>query len=244
MTRFHPMRYVVVIVMIVLTAPLLRAQFSTIQGSATMDTLISGNWRGTVVSAQGLRFELLLRVTAYKDGPCEVLFDIIDQQQFGRRFSWCSIQNGHVLLNIDSSNSSFEGMLIPSELSIVGTWRQARTTAPVRFRKIVPMVRPQEPQGSKAYAEQSFTAINRAGGVTLGGTLVTPTGSGPFPLFVFASDRGHQDRNATDPSGHRPFLVLAHYFAEQGWASLRLDDRGVGASTGKNVGTLEDQITD
>lgn len=244
MTPYRPIRYGLMILLIIGATVGLSAQYSTIQGGRQLDTTASGDWRGTVMSAQGLRFEMLLHVTVYIDGPCQVQFDVIDQQQYGRRFSSCSFENGRILLNVDSSDASFEGQIIPEEMSIVGTWRQSRTTAPVRFRKVVQMRRTQEPSGSETFNEQPFTATNRAAGVILGGTLVMPTGSGPFPIFVFASDRGHQDRNATDPTGHRPFLVMAHYFAQQGWASLRLDDRGVGASTGTSAGSIEDQVTD
>ena len=33
--------------------------------------------------------------------------------------------------------------------------------------------------------------------------------------------------------GHRPFLIIAHYLARRGIAVLRVDDRGVGGSTGE-----------
>jgi pimeloyl-ACP methyl ester carboxylesterase len=42
---------------------------------------------------------------------------------------------------------------------------------------------------------------------------------------------GQQDRDETI-LGHKPFLVIADYLARRGIATLRLDDRGAGGSTG------------
>jgi pimeloyl-ACP methyl ester carboxylesterase len=49
---------------------------------------------------------------------------------------------------------------------------------------------------------------------------------------VLLTGSGPQDRNDT-VSGHRPFLVWADYLTRCGFAVLRMDDRGVGGSTGK-----------
>jgi hypothetical protein len=55
---------------------------------------------------------------------------------------------------------------------------------------------------------------------------------------------GPQDRNET-VSGHRPFLVLADYLTRRGIAVLRVDDRGVGESTGDfSQATSEDFASD
>jgi pimeloyl-ACP methyl ester carboxylesterase len=67
--------------------------------------------------------------------------------------------------------------------------------------------------------------------VTLAGTLTTPRGPGRFPAVVLISGSGAQDRDSTI-AGHKPFLLLADTLARRGIAVLRLDDRGVGGSTG------------
>ena len=73
-------------------------------------------------------------------------------------------------------------------------------------------------------------------GTTLAGTLTIPTlkpGAGPrkFPAVIMVTGSGPQDRNETI-GRHKPFEALAHFLAENGIASLRYDDRGVGESTG------------
>ena len=73
-------------------------------------------------------------------------------------------------------------------------------------------------------------------GITLSGTVTIPKlkhSSQPrkFPAVVMVTGSGPQDRDETI-GRHKPFEAIAHYLAENGIASLRYDDRGVGKSTG------------
>ena len=73
-------------------------------------------------------------------------------------------------------------------------------------------------------------------GIKLAGTFTLPKlkkGSKPrkFPAVIMVSGSGPQDRNETI-GRHKPFEAIAHFLAENGIASLRYDDRGVGESTG------------
>ena len=86
----------------------------------------------------------------------------------------------------------------------------------------------------KTKKDKEPTAAER--GTTLAGTLTVPKlkqGAAPrkFPAVVMVTGSGPQDRNETI-GRHKPFETLAHYLAENGIASLRYDDRGVGESTG------------
>jgi pimeloyl-ACP methyl ester carboxylesterase len=91
--------------------------------------------------------------------------------------------------------------------------------------------RPQEPKKPYPYQEAEVVCENKKAGVRLAGTLTLPLSGGPFPAVLLLTGSGAQDRNAT-VAGHRPFLVLADYLTRRGIAVLRLDDRGVGGSTG------------
>ena len=55
--------------------------------------------------------------------------------------------------------------------------------------------------------------------------------TGPFPAVILISGSGAQDRDETILQ-HKPFLVLADNLTRRGIAVLRVDDRGVGGSTG------------
>ena len=76
-----------------------------------------------------------------------------------------------------------------------------------------------------------MTYANAAGGVTLAGTLTIPNGDGPFPAVILITGSGAEDRDETI-FGHKPFLVIADDLTRKGVAVLRVDDRGVGGSTG------------
>jgi uncharacterized protein len=73
-------------------------------------------------------------------------------------------------------------------------------------------------------------------GVKLAGTVTIPKQKNnerprKFPAVVMVTGNGPQDRNETI-GRHKPFEKIAHFLAENGVASLRYDDRGVGESTG------------
>lgn len=68
--------------------------------------------------------------------------------------------------------------------------------------------------------------------VTIGATLTLPVGKGSFPAVVIISGTGKQDRDG-NMAGHKLFKVIAEYLSSKGIAVLRMDDRGVGRTTGK-----------
>ncbi|MEL6499104.1 MAG: alpha/beta fold hydrolase [Planctomycetota bacterium] len=94
--------------------------------------------------------------------------------------------------------------------------------------------RPQEPKPPFPHTTEEIT-IETAAGHTLAGTLTIPNeglaDGAAHPLAIMITGSGPQDRDETI-LGHKPFLVLADHLARRGIASIRCDDRGVGASTG------------
>jgi pimeloyl-ACP methyl ester carboxylesterase len=97
--------------------------------------------------------------------------------------------------------------------------------------KAVGPPRPQTPQPPFPYAQRDVTYENTKDGTKLAGTLTIPTGAGPHPAVLLITGSGSQDRDETI-FGHKPFLVIADHLTRQGIAVLRVDDRGVGGSTG------------
>src|SRR6266542_2783109 len=83
---------------------------------------------------------------------------------------------------------------------------------------------------------------------TLGGTLTLPVrGRPPFPAVVTLTGSGahYGDGNRTPEHPYRPFRQIAETLAGCGVATLRLDDRGVGESTGDaSAATAEDTAAD
>lgn len=100
-----------------------------------------------------------------------------------------------------------------------------------------------------APAQAPFTAeevIVDAGEVRLAGTLLLPkAGKRPFPAVITITGSGQQTRDEPVPipglEKYALFRQLAEHLATSGVAVLRVDDRGVGASTGQQ--TLETATT-
>ena len=89
------------------------------------------------------------------------------------------------------------------------------------------------PAGAPYTAEE--VTIQNGPGVTLGGTLTLPkNASGRVPAVVTITGSGQQDRDEylAIAGGYRPFRQIADTLGRRGIAVLRLDDRGVGSSTG------------
>ncbi len=127
--------------------------------------------------------------------------------------------------------------------SLRGTFSQGPNTFPIAFGPTAELARPQTPTAPFPYATEEVI-VSAAPGVTLAGTFVRPPGAGPFPAVLLLSGSGAQDRDES-LFGHRPFAVLADHLARQGIASLRLDDRGEGASTGDyDTTTIADLTSD
>lgn len=81
-----------------------------------------------------------------------------------------------------------------------------------------------------------------ASGVVIAGVLERPTtanASARPPVVLFIGGTGPQDRDGArdDLAGYRPFAELAADVRALGFATLRIDERGTGASTGTFAGT-------
>lgn len=104
--------------------------------------------------------------------------------------------------------------------------------------------RPQTPAPPFPYVSKEVLYPNAAGGIEIGGTLTLPEGPGPHPVVLMITGSGPQDRDET-LFGHKPFLVIADHLSRKGIAVLRVDDRGVGKTTGNPAtATVEDHVTD
>jgi pimeloyl-ACP methyl ester carboxylesterase len=104
--------------------------------------------------------------------------------------------------------------------------------------------RPQTPKPPFPYTEEEVRYPNSVAGIEIGGTLTLPAGPGPHPAVLLITGSGSQDRDET-LFGHKPFAVIADRLTRDGVAVLRVDDRGVGKTTGDpTTSTVEDHATD
>ena len=97
--------------------------------------------------------------------------------------------------------------------------------------KAVGPPRPQTPKPPFPYKQLEVGYENKVDNTHLAGTLTIPQGNGPHPAVILITGSGTQDRDSTI-FGHKSFLVFADYLTRRGIACLRVDDRGIGGSTG------------
>lgn len=138
----------------------------------------------------------------------------------------------------DSVNITFSGMLkarfegINDNDVIIGNWIQLGKNYPLTLRKKKEYNRPQNPKAPFPYKEEVVSYFNQDKSIKFGGTLTIPKEGEKHPVAILISGSGQQDRNET-VFGHKPFLVIADYLSRNGIAVLRVDDRGIGKTTGK-----------
>jgi uncharacterized protein len=74
--------------------------------------------------------------------------------------------------------------------------------------------------------------IDLGNGVKTKAQLTYPaTGKGPFPAVLMIQGSGALDKNSTLTKNAKPFWEIAQYLSERGFAVLRYDKRGVGATS-------------
>jgi pimeloyl-ACP methyl ester carboxylesterase len=207
------------------------------------DPSIEGTWSGTL-EVQGYKLRVAFHV-ASKDGRLVATLDSIDQGIKGIAVESVEVKAGAVTIKLPSIGGAFEGRLEGD--SIEGTWSQSGVSLPLELRRVdkaPELNRPQTPKPPFPYKVEEVSYDNRAGGVRFAGTLTRPKGDGPFPAVLLITGSGAQDRDET-LFGHKPFLVLADALTRRGFAVLRVDDRGVGGSTGDILdATIDDLVAD
>lgn len=206
-----------------------------------------GQWGGTV-QIPGNPLRLLLHVQL-QEGQLNASADSPDQNVTGLAVDAIGIEAGVVTFTMQALGVEFTGHLSEDEQTIQGDFKQQGLV----FKLVLTLgaspkqvyQRPQEPQGPFVYHVEDVVVENRSAGVQLAGTLTRPADPKQVKAAaVMITGSGPQDRDET-VFKHKPFWVIADHLAGQGYAVLRLDDRGVGASTGDfKQATSADFVTD
>ena len=195
--------------------------------AVTLDRAATGSWAGTIdIPAQGAKAMPLANITVA--GPAI-------------RFSIAGVPGDPTFAGaLSADGATIQGDFTQGPGKLTFSLKRNTTGKPT----IVAAPRPQEPKPPYPYVTDEVTIQNAAAGVQLAGTLTTPKGGEAYPVVILITGSGQQDRNESI-AGHKPFLVLADYLTRRGIAVLRLDDRGVGGSTGNPaLATSEDSAGD
>lgn len=221
------------------------AQTIVVPFEQQLDSSLSGSYSGDIFLSTGARSRVIVHIVSYINGPCDATWDAPNFGWIGSRFSTVSCVDGKILLQSDSGDVAVEVTHDPVQRQLVGSWVQRKTNSPVTLRKLYEATRIQEPGETPPYVAESFRIPNRPAGVVVGGELTYPDTLGRYPLVILAGDRGQTDRVARGKHGHALYLVLASLFAQRNIATIRIDDRGTGQTTGfGNELSIDDEASD
>ena len=204
---------------------------------------ISGIWQGILTAGGGIEVHLVFNI---KDsaGVYSVTMDSPDQGVKGIPAS-INTTGDSILITAGKGAAKYMG-LIKNDSTIYGTWLQG-ASYPLNIKKVkeIEMARrPQTPKAPFPYRSQDVIYFNKDKSIQYGATITIPEGKGPFPSLLLLTGSGQTNRDE-EMLQHRPFAVIADYLTKKGYIVMRVDDRGVGQTTGdlKNA-TTRDFATD
>lgn len=209
------------------------------QETKTVTNDISGSWLG-LLDVGAVKLRVVFKISKTADGKWAALLDSPDQGAKDIPCTSVSWEKDQVTIEMKDIMASFSGQLKENSGMIDGTFKQGGQSFSLVCKRakaddpaLTNKVRPQDPQKPYPYLEEEVSCNNKKANIILAGTLTLPKAAGPFPGVILITGSGSQNRDE-EIFNHRPFLVLADYLTRQGIAVLRLDDRGVGKSGGKD----------
>lgn len=204
--------------------------------AAAQQSKFNGTWEGDLdAGIQKLR--LVFTISGNSDGTTRLLMQSPQQSAMQMPADTAFIQAETIEMEMKKFQISFSGKLI-NDSTIEGEFTQGRPF-PLKLKKVEKASsvskpkRPQTPRPPFPYKNVEVSFSNKHNTIQFGGTLSLPDTAGgtKYPAVILISGSGAQDRDETI-LGHKPFAVIADYLTRQGFAVLRVDDRGVGKTTG------------
>lgn len=204
---------------------------------------LNGNWEG-VLDANGTELTVVFHITSDSTGKTIGTFDSPKQMAYGLKCSKVLLTGDSVRIEMRSFGATYTGLLGTDKKNITGNWSQGGMTLPLDLQKtgdvavVQEMKRPQTPKPPFTYFSEDVTYTNADGSITFGATFTRPSlwadkvKEMKYPVVILITGSGQQDRDET-LFEHKPFAVIADHLAKQGIATLRVDDREKGKTTGR-----------
>jgi pimeloyl-ACP methyl ester carboxylesterase len=213
------------------------------------DLTAAGHWEGTIdIPGTPLPVRLDLGLSGAVGGVWNGTIDFPTQGAKGLPLEGVAVTGARVRFTVHGvpGAPTFDGTVAAGALA--GTFTQGVTSFSFHLHRApagaIPAAaaappHPQEPKPPYPYLQREARYAN--GSIRLAGTLTLPPGGGPFPAVLLITGSGAQNRDE-EILGHKPFLVLADHLTRAGIAVLRVDDRGVGGSSGDNDSSTDDDF--
>lgn len=94
--------------------------------------------------------------------------------------------------------------------------------------------RPQTPKPPFPYVVKDVSYFNQDESIQFGATLTLPDEEHKHPVAILISGSGQNDRDCS-VADHKLFWVIADHLTKNGIGVLRIDDRGIGATGGRET---------
>ncbi|MEP6616324.1 MAG: alpha/beta hydrolase [Ginsengibacter sp.] len=200
---------------------------------------LKGTWEGKINAGVDLRvvFHFAIDSTGNLSGTT----DSPDQGVKGVACSDINVAEDSVHLAVKAFGATYNGKLI-NDTTITGQLTQGRSIDLIlkKVLKVSTYNRPQTPSPPFSYTSEEVEFENVDSSLHYGATLTIPPGKGPFPAVLLITGSGAQNRDE-EILEHKPFLVIADALTKRGILVMRVDDRGVGKSSGsfKNASSAD-----
>lgn len=195
---------------------------------------ISGSWIGKLKIPPGVELTIVFKISEASNKKFLAKLDSPDQ---GAKDIPCGdiwFEKDSLRIDVPIVGGFYQGRIEWEQKSITGIWKQAGQQFVLNLKYTETysgLNRPQEPKPPFPYRIEEVLIENKKDDIYLSGTLTMPDNGEDFTAIILISGSGAQNRDQ-EIFGHKPFLVLADFLTKNGFAVLRFDDRGFGASTG------------
>ena len=200
----------------------------------------NGSWSGVLEFGPN-SYTIVFNIQQTGDDVA-ITWDFPDQNAFNLPAT-ATISGNELNVDMPGSNASYKGILEGEALN--GTFTQHGFDITLNMTRTgeVQDTRPQETaietDTNKPYRSEDVTFNN--GDIIFSGTLTLPDKGRHFPAVVLVAGSGPLDRDE-EAFGHKPFLLLADALSRNGFAVLRYDERGVGATIGGDPGAPSEPL--
>ena len=205
---------------------------------------ITGTWQGTL-DVQGNQIPLVFHIKKDSTNKWIAAFDSPSQHAFNLPCSEVILKDDSIILMMAIINGKYAGQLNKDKTQITGSWFQGAGTLPLTVKKtsetatVKEQKRPQTPRPPFPYHSNDVVYTNADQSIQYGGTLTYPKTDSlknsakinSYPAVILITGSSQQDRDET-LFDHKPFAVIADYLTRRGFVVLRVDDRGIGKTTG------------
>jgi hypothetical protein len=200
----------------------------------TAKDTIEGKWLGELIIPNMANLRMGITISNKNGDSYKSVLNIIDQATGDIPCDETVLINDSLIIKINGLGIMITGVADQGYHIIKSEFRQGGGVFPVSFSRVdrLPeLLRPQEPKKEYPYNEERVVFENQKAGISLAGTLTYPKSKKRSPAVVLVTGTGQQNRDE-EVGRHKPFWILADYLTRNGIAVLRVDDRGVGGSTG------------